>query len=98
MPAGIREQLAAAIIEGQDRHPGPELVIHGAPTDWSVCVSDNTQEDCRPLWLGAARTPTVIRRFKSLDAAFAAAVDIAKLTDPALENQYARVRVTMALR
>jgi len=92
MQVGIKEQLAATLVQGQDSLPGPHLVIHGAPGDWSVAVT-NTGTDS--LWLASTRRPSTMRTFKTLDAAHAAAVQIAQLADPGDDARYVSVRVVM---
>lgn len=95
MPAGTKEQLAAAIVDGADSAPGPQLEIYGRPGNWSVCVH-NRPDDAAPLWLGTARQPTVIRCFKTLDAAILAASAVEQTAKP--DNPYAHqyhVRVVM---
>lgn len=84
MPAGTREQLAAAIVEGQDSLPGPSLEIYGEPNLWSVAVVNAYEGPT--LWLGTARDPTRMREFKTLEAAHAAAVAVQRLAYPDEES------------
>lgn len=91
---GTREQLAAVIVKGSDSFPGPELLIHGTPGDWAVCVRETTLH----TWLGSTRRAAEIRSFKTLDAAHAAAVAVAMLAEPASEAMHASVKVTMRMR
>lgn len=89
MPAGTREQLAAMIVEGQADLPGPQLVIHGFPGDWSLCV--NNAGGTESLWLASERRPTVMREFKTLDAAHNAALEVMKLADPLQQATNVRI-------
>lgn len=97
MTAALREQLAAAIVQGEDSLPGPSIVIHGMGGSWSVGVENGTPNgDC--LWLASARTPSVMRDFKSLDAAHTAAVEIQRLADPSEDYKLITIRVITKLR
>jgi len=87
MPAGTREQLAAMIVEGESSVPGPQLVIHGFPGDWSLAVQDMSAT----LWLGSARRPSVMREFATLDAAHKAALEVMKLVDPLQQATNVRI-------
>lgn len=77
---GLREQLAAVLVEGADLLPGPSVCIHGTPGDWAVLVANGYGGT--NYWLAPARQPSQIRRFKSLDAAHSAAMDVWALAHP----------------
>ena len=92
MQVGIKEQLAALLVAGNK----PELGINGSPGEWFVTVR-NYDDSGRSTttWLASARQPSNARIFKTLDAAHSAAVEVAKMADPARESQYVRVAVGM---
>lgn len=91
---GTREQLAALIVEGENRLPGPALTIHGTPGSWSVAVTDTNAD---AVWLASERHKSQMRSFKTLDAAHAAAIAVHRLAHP-LNRNFASVRVAMDLR
>jgi len=76
-----REQMAAILVEGESRYPGPELTINGNPGDWAVAIIDYNSS-AHAAWLSSERKQTVCRTFKTLDAAHTAAVSIYRLAFP----------------
>lgn len=90
---GTREQLAALLVEGASRLPGPAVAIHGSPGNWSVAVIDGDDV----VWLASERQKTQMRCFKTLDAAHAAAITLHRMADP-LNNNFVSVRIVMDLR
>lgn len=90
---GTREQLAALLVEGQqpDDATGSSLMIHGTPGDWSVAVSIGDKD---AMWLASERAKTVMRTFKSLDAAHAAAISVQRAAFP-FDAGFASVRIHM---
>ena len=93
MYCGVREQLAAALVQRNDGTQNGCLVVHGTPGDWSVAVQDRGPSFNDTIWLAAARTPSVPRSFKSLDAAYEAAQAIHTMADPAQEKRLIEVRI-----
>lgn len=91
---GTREQLAALLVEGENRLPGPALTVHGTPGNWSVAVTDSSAD---AVWLASERHKSQMRCFKTLDAAHAAAVAVHRMAHP-LKNNFATVRIVMDLR
>lgn len=89
MHTGIREQLAAALVERDNA----TLAIHGAPGDWSIAVAF---PDSDAIWLASVRRPSQLRTFKTLDAAHAAAIDVARAADPEADITHVTVPVTMS--
>jgi len=86
-----REQMAAILVEGESRYPGPQLTIHGTPSDWSVAIVDyDSRADA--VWLSSERKQTVSRTFKTLDAAHTAATSIYRLAFP-LDDRIVSVAV-----
>lgn len=102
MTTALREQLAAAIVEGEDRLPGLQIaIVGGFDGSWSVCVQNAYTAESTPsikcMWLASARTPSVMRKFKTLDAAHNAAVEIHRLTDPENEHRTLSISVIVLL-
>lgn len=93
MTNALREQMAAILINGEDDTQAPQLQIHGGPGTWSVVLTASESEP--QIGLAAVRTPSVLRIFKTLDAAFSAAVDIARLADPQREAAFYKVPVVI---
>lgn len=93
---GIREQLAAALVNASENYVSPGLAISGTPGEWAVWAR-NVYDDDTPLWLASSRRPSEVRNFKTLDAAFAAAVEVARLADPTKDPAYVAVEVCMSL-
>lgn len=92
--AGLREQLAALIVDTQDDPLPASLAIVGQPGDW--CVAAVYRD--RHTWLAATRTPSTARHFKNLDAAFNAAQEIHTLTALDLTNPDAARWLKISLR
>lgn len=89
---GTAEQLAALLVEGEDRVPGPSVSIYGTPGAWSVGVTDTEDE---PVHLASTRRASVARTFKTLDAAHAAAIHVQRLAQPGPDVAFFSVRITM---
>jgi hypothetical protein len=94
MRTGTTEQLAAALAENADGNPGARLAIMGTPGDWSVCAQ-NTCDHPDALWLATTRRPSVMRTFRTIDAAHAAAIAIHTMADP-LSERHRNVIVSMS--
>lgn len=88
---GLRDQLAAYLVDHKDDTEKPRLTIHGTPGDWAVMI-DTNRNGYQMLWLAGTREPTAIRNFKTLDAAHRAADEIARIADPL--TKHTNVRVT----
>lgn len=80
MPTATTAQMAGAIKAGESDLPGPEVVIYGSPGLWSVAIPHQRREQV--LWLASTREPTKIRDFKTLEAAYAAALAVQQTADP----------------
>lgn len=87
---GLRDQLAAYMVEHQDDAEKPRLTIHGTPGDWAVMI-DSTANGYDMIWLAVTRKPTEIRAFKTLDAAHNAADEIARIADPLTKRTNVRI-------
>lgn len=92
MLTGTREQLAAVLVNGEDRLPGPCVAILGTPGDWAVAVQDTSHGD--GVFLASERIKTQMRAFRTLDAAHAAAVAVQRLAYPG-ECRFRSVRVVL---
>lgn len=92
---GTREQLAARIVNDQEATHPAKLAISGIDGNWSVLVEGHPPSGYTMLWLASTRKTTEIRSFKTLDAAYRAAAEIATLADPTA--RFAHVTVTVEI-